>query len=65
MQNERFTVRLPSGLQGIAELRIDPERLTQDLAWKAYYSARKRASLKNGAIIVVIKDDGTTPKAQT
>jgi hypothetical protein len=65
MKRERFEVRLPNGLKGIAELRVDLERLTQDLAWKAYYSTRKRATLKNGAVIVDITNDGTSPKAQS
>jgi hypothetical protein len=52
-------VRLPNGLTGKAELRIDLERLAQDLAWKAYYNTSKRTTLKNGAVVVDITNDGT------
>lgn len=64
MIQERFVVRLPNGLQGTAVVRVDLEQLAQDLAWKAYYNRRKRALLKNGAIVVHVIDDGSSPKAQ-
>jgi len=58
-------VRLPSGLIGVVQMHVDLERLAQDLAWKAYTSTRKRATLKNGAVIVSITDDGTASKASS
>lgn len=64
MIQQRFTVRLPNGLQGTAVVRVDLEQLAQDLAWKAYYNKRRRAVLKNGAIVVHLIDDGSSRKEQ-
>jgi len=57
-------VRLPNGLTGTVQLRVDLERLAQDLAWKAYYNTRKRATLKNEAVVVDITNDGTRSKSE-
>lgn len=55
--SQSFEVNLPSGLKGSARLRIDLQALAQELAWKAYYNARKRTVLKNGIVQVEICPD--------
>ena len=44
--------------KGPVQLRVDLQALAQDLAWKAYYNKRKRATLKNGIVQMEIHDTG-------
>ena len=57
MIHEWFQVALPNGLRGKVEVRLDLERLAQDMAWKAYHSKSKKSSLKNGAVKVTVYHD--------
>jgi len=62
MTTLHVTVPLPGGRTGKAEIQVDVERLGAALWWKAYYNKRKRATLQNGAVVLVITDQGSAGK---